>query len=129
MTMLADRVDFVIGVDTHKQAHTAVTLDRLGALVAEKDAKANVAGYRALLGSCLHLRGQRQESLEWRLTRLALQSTARRFQAAASEAKTLERELDRLTRAELPELRAERGVGPVVAARLSTGWSHAGRFR
>ncbi len=49
MTMLADRVELVIGVDTHKQAHTAAVVDRLGGVVETFEFTADPAGYRRAL--------------------------------------------------------------------------------
>jgi transposase len=47
--MLADTVEFVIGVDTHRDTHTAVTVDPAGAIHAEITAHADPGGYRRLL--------------------------------------------------------------------------------
>ncbi len=47
--MLADTVEFVIGVDTHRDSHTAVTADRAGARQSERTGAADPAGYRRLL--------------------------------------------------------------------------------
>jgi transposase len=50
MSMLADQVDVVIGVDTHKHTHTAaVVLARTGAAVAEMTVSAEPDGYLTLL--------------------------------------------------------------------------------
>ena len=50
MTMLADGVEFVVGVDTHKQAHTAAVVDRLGGVGETFEFSADPAGYRSVLG-------------------------------------------------------------------------------
>lgn len=50
MTMLADQVEFVIGVDTHKQTHTAAVVDRLGGVSKTFEFPAGPAGYREVLG-------------------------------------------------------------------------------
>ena len=50
MTMLADGVEFVVGVDTHKQAHTATVVDRLGGVGETFEFSADPAGYRSVLG-------------------------------------------------------------------------------
>lgn len=48
--MLADEVEVVIGVDTHKHTHTAASVEsRTGTLAAPLTAEANPAGYRELL--------------------------------------------------------------------------------
>lgn len=49
MTMLADRIDFVLGVDTHKHTHTAAAVTPAGGLVAHLTVAADAAGYRRLL--------------------------------------------------------------------------------
>ncbi len=43
--MLADQVRYVIGVDTHKDAHTVAVVDRNGAALAHETVAANAAGY------------------------------------------------------------------------------------
>jgi len=50
VTMLADGVELVIGVDTHKQAHTAAVVDRLGGVSETFEFPADPAGYRKVLG-------------------------------------------------------------------------------
>ncbi len=50
MAMLADDVEWVIGVDTHKQAHTAAVVDRLGGVAETFEFTANPKGYREVLG-------------------------------------------------------------------------------
>jgi transposase len=50
MAMLADLVDLVIGVDTHKHTHTAaVVTATTGAVVEQATVPATPAGYRQLL--------------------------------------------------------------------------------
>jgi transposase len=50
--MLADEVDYVIGVDTHRDQHTlAVVVAPTGAVVAESSVSADRSGYRAALRS------------------------------------------------------------------------------
>jgi transposase len=48
--MLEGKVDAVIGVDTHRDSHTAAILDRNGGLIAELAVPSNQAGYEQLLG-------------------------------------------------------------------------------
>ena len=51
MAMLADIVELVIGVDTHKHTHTAaVVVAATGAVVEQVTVPATPAGYRQLLG-------------------------------------------------------------------------------
>lgn len=49
MPMLAGRVDFVIGVDTHKQSHTAAAVDAVGGVHNVTSISTDTAGYRSLL--------------------------------------------------------------------------------
>jgi transposase len=48
MSMVADEVEFVIGVDTHKHGHSAAIVDRNGAVLAEGEVGAHLQGYRQL---------------------------------------------------------------------------------
>jgi transposase len=50
MPMLAESVDGVIGVDTHRDTHTAAAVTNLGGVLAQTTASADAAGYRQLLG-------------------------------------------------------------------------------
>jgi transposase len=47
--MLAEQTDYVIGVDTHRDRHSAAILASSGGLVDESSARADRAGYAALL--------------------------------------------------------------------------------
>ena len=49
MTMLADRVDAVIGVDTHKRTHTAALVTPTGGLVVHRTAPSDGRGIERLL--------------------------------------------------------------------------------
>jgi hypothetical protein len=49
MGMLAEDVDHVIGVDTHRDAHTAAVVAVTGVVVAQRAEPANPFGYRRLL--------------------------------------------------------------------------------
>lgn len=46
---LASRVDFVVGVDTHKNAHTLGLVDRTGAELADITLSTDAFGYRKML--------------------------------------------------------------------------------
>ena len=48
--MLEGKIDVVIGVDTHRDAHTAAILDRNGGLVAQLEVPSSQAGSQRLLG-------------------------------------------------------------------------------
>jgi hypothetical protein len=49
MGMLADAVDHVIGVDTHRDSHAAAVVAQSGAVEAERAEAANPSGYKRLL--------------------------------------------------------------------------------
>jgi transposase len=49
MPMLAEQVDGVIGVDTHRDTLTAAAVTRLGGVLAQITTSADAAGYRRLL--------------------------------------------------------------------------------
>jgi transposase len=49
MTMLADRVDGVIGVDTHRDTLTAAAVTAIGGLLGQVAVAADAAGYQRLL--------------------------------------------------------------------------------
>lgn len=49
MGMLAEHVDHVIGVDTHRDSHTAAVLDTTGALLAGSTVPADAFGYKRVL--------------------------------------------------------------------------------
>ena len=48
--MLADEVDYVIGVDTHRDAHAVAVIDAVGGVVMEAVTAANDAAFARLLG-------------------------------------------------------------------------------
>jgi len=50
MTMLAETVDIVIGVDTHKHTHTAALVTSTGALLEERTVTTDPRGYAEILG-------------------------------------------------------------------------------
>jgi transposase len=63
--MLADQTDFVIGVDTHRDRHSAAILASSGGLVDETSASADRGGYARLLGWALsYAAGRRVWAIE-----------------------------------------------------------------
>ena len=63
MSMLADRVDGVIGVDTHRDTPTAVTA--VGGLLGQMVVAADAVGYRRLLAFArTHVPGRRCFAIE-----------------------------------------------------------------
>jgi transposase len=82
-----------------------------------------------LLAACARLRPGACADRERAACALALRLLARRAQALAEEARTLERELGRRVRTLSPTLLSRHGVGPVSAATLLCAWSEPGRLR
>jgi len=65
MAMLADTIDGVIGVDTHRDTLTAAAVTAIGGLLADATASTDAAGYRQLLGfATSHLPGRRCWAIE-----------------------------------------------------------------
>jgi hypothetical protein len=63
--MLADETDYVIGVDTHRDRHSAAILVTSGGLVDETSARADRTGYATLLRwACQHAAGRRVWAVE-----------------------------------------------------------------
>lgn len=85
MPILADRVDAVVGVDTHTDTHTAAVLTAVGAVVAQLTVPADAAGYATLLAWA----GQHTEGLcrAWVIegTRSHGVGLARHLQAAGEQ--------------------------------------------
>ena len=65
MHMLADTVELVIGVDTHKHTHTAaVVVAATGAVIEQLTVSAAPAGYQQLLQLASQRPGQRVWAIE-----------------------------------------------------------------
>jgi transposase len=65
MAMLAESVDGVIGVDTHRDTLTAAAVSHLGGVLAQTTTSADAAGYQRLLGFAhRHLPGRRCWAVE-----------------------------------------------------------------
>jgi len=65
MSMLAERVDGVIGVDTHRDTLAAVAVTHLGGVLAQTSVNADAAGYQRLLDFArAHLPGRRCWAIE-----------------------------------------------------------------
>ena len=63
--MLAEQTDYVIGVDTHRDRHSAAILASSGGLVDETSASADRPGYATLLGwARRHAVGRRVWAIE-----------------------------------------------------------------
>lgn len=83
----------------------------------------------ALRTACLALRAGRNDDYEARTTIDALHQLARRIRALDVEIKAHDKSLGEMTTRICPKLLEETGVGPVTAAGIYLGWSHAGRCR
>jgi transposase len=158
MAMLADLVDVVIGVDTHKHTHTiAIVTAATGAVVNQATVAATTAGYQQLLALATQQPGQRIWAIEstggygagltWflhahheQVVELDRPKRAARRHGAKSDsldatqlldAETAQhtRAITTLVRAWRPELPTRTGVGPIVAAAVLCAWSHPGRCR
>src|SRR5215218_9517525 len=65
MAMLAELVDGVIGVDTHRDTLTAAAVTRLGGVLAQTTTSADAAGYQRLLDfACVQVAGRRLWAVE-----------------------------------------------------------------
>jgi transposase len=65
MSMLADRVDGVIGVDTHRDTLTAAAVTAVGGLLGQLVVAADAAGYQQLLDfACIQVPGRRCFAVE-----------------------------------------------------------------
>jgi transposase len=65
MGMLAGQVDHVIGVDTHRDSHTAAVLDTMGTVLADMTVPADAFGYKRVLAfGRTHARSRRAWAIE-----------------------------------------------------------------
>ena len=65
MAMLAESVDGVIGVDTHRDTLTAAAVNNLGGVLAQTTTSADAAGYQRLLDfACVQVAGRRLWAVE-----------------------------------------------------------------
>ena len=152
--MLADEVDYVGGVDTHRDEHVlggggcagrrcgcptggtgergVVIGRRFTSLTATRPAhepgrsKAPVTTASVLPASSLTGAKRRSRSAARRDPSDAYAARTAGPETATAEAAELERELLAHVRALAPALLDEPGVGPVVAAQLIVAWSHGG---
>src|SRR5204862_18855 len=124
--MLADEVDYVIGVDTHRDQHTlAVVNAPAGAVVAQTVVGASAGGYaEAVRFAERHARGVRARAVEG-----AGHYGAGLTRCLGERGETVPEVGRQARRALVPELLNESGVGPIVAAQLIVSWSHRDRVR
>jgi transposase len=82
-----------------------------------------------LFNRCARLRQTADRPTDVEATVAALRRLAKRIQHLDTEIKEHDRDLKRLTTQHCPQLVAELGVGPIVAAQTYIAWSHPGRCR
>lgn len=82
-----------------------------------------------LVDRCATLRDCPTQGEDYRCTIKALRRNAQRIRHLESEIAEHDKDLDQLTQQHCPQLRAEYGVGPIVATWIYLAWSHAGRCR
>jgi transposase len=82
-----------------------------------------------LIAACSALRSPASDDIETRVRVQSLRRLARQARALTEDAKTVETDLKHLTATHVPQLLAEPGIGPIVAAQLWVSWSHSGRIR
>jgi hypothetical protein len=84
---------------------------------------------RLILTTASSLRVHKSWDLETRTYAGVLRDLARRRNAMTAEAKTYETAIRAIVTSWRPDLLAQFGVGPIVAAVVLCAWSHAGRCR
>ena len=62
--MLADEIDIVVDVDTHKATHTAAVVSATGAVLDQRTVTTDVRGYCALLALARRYPGRRVWAVE-----------------------------------------------------------------
>jgi transposase len=84
---------------------------------------------RQLITTCARLRVHPSWEVERRTTAMVLRALARRVLELETEAHLHQQAITSITRGWRPDLLAELGVGPIVAATVLGAWSHPGRCR
>lgn len=84
---------------------------------------------RVMLNTAAKLRVQSSWDVETATTACILRSLARRSLDLEAEARDHEKAIMAIVKSWRPDLLAQFGVGPIVAATLLCAWSHAGRCR
>lgn len=104
---------------------------KAGVLTAPEPVRARLRGLptRQALATAARLRGPHQADLRTRTVIDVLKATAGQIAALDAAIAEADTRLDQLTTTYAPALRAEHGVGPVVAATILIAYSHPGRFR
>jgi transposase len=84
---------------------------------------------KELVARCRRLRDVPARDADYRATVAALRRLAQRIDHLDIEIKAHDRDLTALTDQHCPQLVAELGIGPIVAAQTYIAWSHPGRCR
>jgi hypothetical protein len=84
---------------------------------------------KQLVARCLHLRDVPARPPDYRATVAALRRLAKRIAHLDTEIRAHDRDLAHLTSHHCPQLLAENGIGPIVAAQTYIAWSHPARCR
>ncbi len=82
----------------------------------------------AMLNTAANLRVHSSWDIETTSTVVALRSLARRAHAMLKEAREHQKAIVTIIRSWRPDLLEEFGVGPIVAAKVLSAWSHPGRI-
>lgn len=82
----------------------------------------------AMLKTAAHLRAHSSYDVETTTTVTALRALARRVRTLSAEATEHEKSILTIVRTWRPDLLAQHGVGPIVAATVLCAWSHPGRI-
>lgn len=82
----------------------------------------------AMVTTALRMRSRSSWDTETLTTVTTLRSLARRIRTLTEEAAEQERTILQIVRSWRPDLLAQQGVGPIVAATVLCAWSHPGRI-
>ncbi len=111
------------GTDAQRQVFSLV-------IAAPEQIRDRFRGQRlpAMIKTAAALRTQASWDTETTTTVTALRSLARRAQALAQEAADHQKAIKTIVRRWRPDLLAQPGIGPIVAATVLCAWSHPGRI-
>lgn len=123
--LLAARDSAVEGVKVAKQQLHALVVTAPDTL---RD-KLRDQSTTTMIATAAKLRPSSRTDLQTRTTATVLRDLARRCQTLQREADDHEHAIRTIVNAWRPDLLAEPGVGPIVAATVLCAWSHTGRFR
>ena len=112
------------GTDAQRQVFSLV-------IAAPEQIRARFRGQKVpvMIKTAAALRTSSTWDIQTTTTATVLRSLARRAQTLAQEAATHEKAIKTIVRGWRPDLLAQPGVGPIVAATILCAWSHPGRIR